>query len=193
MNSQSSQARLELEITTLGVAQIGGLPRRVRKAFGDHVVFEVWVPIDREEIAFEILPTLTCEVLLAESQIGVVRAAQQLGVSGGEKRFKAGRDEFVSYQGRHQLITLLRSGWNASLETMQVFPGLHGVWDQKHRSHGQLIKELFKQGRFAVACGHDGENMQVIRLSARREDVWQNLITGAAVCGVELTETATAD
>jgi hypothetical protein len=47
--------------------------------------------------------------------------------------------------------------------------------------HDQMIEELFATARLAIACGPDGEGMQLIALSASREEAWQKLVSGAAI------------
>lgn len=68
-----SQLRPKLETSTVETSQVQGLSRHMRRALGNHEVMELWVPSGREETAFELLPRVACEILLAESEFGVVR------------------------------------------------------------------------------------------------------------------------
>lgn len=181
-------ANLQLVTATVGEAQVIGLPRGVRKSLGEKDVFEVWVPSSLEDRAFDVLSRLTCEVALAKSESGVVRAARRLGISGTEKLAEAGRDDYWSYREREQLSLLLQAGWNASLETLQVFSGSESLWTQGAGGRKGVAEGLFSDAVMVISCAHDGLSLQLVVLSGTREEVWDCLIRGASVCGFELEE-----
>ena len=153
-------------------------------------------------VAQELLSRLACEVLLSDSEQGVVRAARRLGVSGGVKLAEIGRDEYWSYAGRAQLSPLLESGWHGALETFLVFSGIAdgggmaarpvpSRWERIRGAHSRIVEGLFESATMAVSCGHDGETLHVIVCSSEREDVWNRLLSGADALGVELIEDPT--
>ena len=178
------------------------------KALRYKEVFEVNVPVEGSwsneynRMAQELLSRLACEVLLSDSDQGVVCASRHLGVSGGVKLAQIGRCGILVLRGTRSTFPALGERAEPIVDDASGVQrdrrgrgnGSRPVpspWERIRGAHTRIVGDLFEAATMAVSCGHDGEFLHVIVCSSEREDVWDSLLSGADTLGVELSKNPT--